>query len=138
MTTLGTARAGVVSLLDAVIHQAAAKNLLTAFGEVFTDVNCAPVSSFESLVTKKIVPETLFIQHKVPTFRHRLLTLFMLPIRRQCDVYNVSTSLAFHLTSKFHTLLHLFDSGGSPPESNFLFLGNYTEQGQQSVRTMCL
>ena len=35
-------------------------------------------------------------------------------------------------------MLRLFDLGGYPPESNYLFLGNYIDRGKYSIETICL
>jgi len=39
---------------------------------------------------------------------------------------------------QYSDLLHIFETAGFPPESSYLFLGNYVDHGRQSVETMCL
>ena len=39
---------------------------------------------------------------------------------------------------QFYDLLRIFDYGGYPPESNYLFLGDYVDRGKQNLETICL
>ena len=34
--------------------------------------------------------------------------------------------------------MRLFEYGGFPPESNYLFMGDYVDRGKQSMETICL
>ncbi|CAF4176178.1 unnamed protein product [Rotaria magnacalcarata] len=43
-----------------------------------------------------------------------------------------------NIHGQYTDLLHHFESGGFPPKSNYLFLGNYIDRGRQSLETICL
>jgi serine/threonine-protein phosphatase PP1 catalytic subunit len=39
---------------------------------------------------------------------------------------------------QYYDLLRIFEYGGFPPESNYLFLGDYIDRGKQSIESICL
>jgi len=39
---------------------------------------------------------------------------------------------------QFHDLLRIFEYGGWPPESSYMFLGDYVDRGKQSLETIAL
>ncbi len=47
-------------------------------------------------------------------------------------------SIIGNLNGQYTDLLRHFEHSGFPPNSKYLFLGNYVDRGRQSLETICL
>mmetsp|Transcript_20687 Transcript_20687/g.23748 ORF Transcript_20687/g.23748 Transcript_20687/m.23748 type:complete len:363 (+) Transcript_20687:200-1288(+) len=85
----------------------------------------SPPGTLASLAENEI---KMLCQHARPVLLQQPMLLELeAPIKICGDVHG-----------QFTDLLRLFEYGGFPPESNYLFLGDYVDRGKQSLETICL
>ncbi|AET38222.1 putative serine/threonine-protein kinase PPG1 Ecym_2500 [Eremothecium cymbalariae DBVPG len=85
----------------------------------------------EQLYAGKLLPE--------PTLRALCFKLKELLVK-ESNVVHVSTPITVvgDIHGQFHDLLEIFQIGGSMPDTNYLFLGDYVDRGLYSVETISL
>lgn len=60
------------------------------------------------------------------------------PLRLTIEIVYIYISILGNIHGHYTDLLRHFDQGGFPPQTSYLFLGDYVNYGHQSLGTICL
>ena len=70
-----------------------------------------------------------------------LLCTMVLPIYRDQPIVlelKAPMTIVGDIHGQLHDLIRIFDLAKYPPETNYLFLGDYVDRGKHSIETICL
>ena len=135
------------SELDELIIENKKQNKLTKQEQIMLDnviQKLHPISERKSRFDEKekskdlniIISKNILTQEEIKFLCTKSLEIFM----EESVLLEVSApvNICGDTHGQFNDLLRLFEFGGRPPETNYLFLGDYVDRGKNSVETMCL
>ena len=101
-----------------------------------------------SLDLDNIITKLLSVRGSRPGKEVTLLEKDIVTLCNQCQQLFIEQPILLELAApikvvgdihgQYYDLLRLFEYGHFPPESNYLFLGDYVDRGKQSLESICL
>ena len=84
----------------------------------------------------KLVPKQVLSENEIKGLCFKVRDIFM----SQPNLLELEAPMKVcgDIHGQYSDLLRLFECGGFPPESSYLFLGDYVDRGIQSIETICL
>ena len=135
------------SELDELIIDKKKSNILSKQEQIMLDniiQKLHPISERKSRFEEKekskdiniIISKNILTQEEIKFLCTKSLELFM----EEPVLLDISApvNICGDTHGQFNDLLRLFEFGGRPPETKYLFLGDYVDRGKNSVETMCL
>ena len=135
------------SELDELIIDKKKSNILSKQEQLMLDniiQKLHPISERKSRFEEKekqkdiniIISKNILTQEEIKFLCTKSLELFM----EEPVLLDISApvNICGDTHGQFNDLLRLFEFGGRPPDTKYLFLGDYVDRGKNSVETMCL
>ncbi|VDK63956.1 unnamed protein product [Onchocerca ochengi] len=119
---------------------------------LFADISETILDAFERIDFYSSVPKTSFYPSLEEAIRtttndivaeeelHRVCQKAKEAFINQSSLIEVDPPLVVcgDIHGQYSDLLRIYDRNGFPPESNYLFLGDFVDRGKQNIETICL
>jgi serine/threonine-protein phosphatase PP1 catalytic subunit len=94
------------------------------------------IQRLTDLKKSKVIPKQVLTEMEIKGLCLKSRDIFL----SQSILLNLKTPIKIcgDIHGQFSDLLRLFECGGYPPETNYLFMGDYVDRGSQSIESICL
>eukprot|EP01059_Diplonema_ambulator_P018084 TRINITY_DN3024_c1_g3_i1.p1 TRINITY_DN3024_c1_g3~~TRINITY_DN3024_c1_g3_i1.p1 ORF type:complete len:311 (+),score=38.58 TRINITY_DN3024_c1_g3_i1:112-1044(+) len=90
----------------------------------------------DHLITQLYDDTKLLTEHQISQLCEKARDVFSM--ESNVHLVQAPVTVCGDVHGQFHDLIELFKIGGRPPDTNYLFMGDYVDRGYHSVETLCL